>query len=125
MNEEERVGKEVAKLLNHSIGEINQDTLYRLKAARRAAMENYQLEEKIIHAGAGMAGQNGLDSFFSHTGKFVLPVMVLFVLMATLYWKISYEVDEKAAVDTMILADDLPVDVYLDDEFDIWLESTR
>lgn len=45
--------------------------------------------------------------------------------MATLYWKISYEVDEKAAVDTMILADDLPVDVYLDDEFDIWLESTR
>lgn len=63
MNEEERVGKEVARLLNHSIGEINQDTLYRLKAARRAAMENYQLEEKIIHAGAGMAGQNGLDSF--------------------------------------------------------------
>ncbi|CAE6491617.1 conserved hypothetical protein [Nitrosomonas nitrosa] len=125
MNEEERVGKEVARLLNHSIGEINQDTLYRLQAARRAAMKNYQLEEKIIHVGAGMAGQNGLDSFFSHTGKLVLPVMVLFVLMATLYWKISYEVDEKAAIDTMILADDLPVDVYLDDEFDIWLESTR
>lgn len=125
MNEEERVGKEVARLLNHSIGEINQDTLYRLQAARRAAMKNYQLEEKIIHVGAGMAEQNGLDSFFSHTGKFVLPVMVLFVLMATLYWKISYEVDEKAAIDTMILADDLPVDVYLDDEFDIWLESTR
>lgn len=125
MNEEERTGKEIAKLLNRSLGEIGPNTLYRLQLARRAALENYRPAKKIFHVGAGVSAQGGHNWFPFHTSKLLLSITVLLILLVSIYWKANHEVDEKAAIDTMILADDVPVDVYLDDEFDIWLDSTR
>lgn len=126
MNKEDRMGKEVAKLLNHSLGEIDQNTLYRLQSARRAALENYQPTEKIFYVGAGISAHGGQGRFFTHanTNKLLLSVIVLFILLGSIYWKVNYEIDENAAIDTMILADELPIDVYLNDEFDAWLDST-
>ncbi|MDV6343204.1 DUF3619 family protein [Nitrosomonas sp. Is37] len=125
MNEEDRMGKEVATLLNRSLGDIDQHTLHRLQAARRAALENYQPEKKIFHVGVGISAHSGEGWFFAHANKLFLSIAVLLILTGSLHWKANYEIDESAAIDTMLLADDLPIDVYLDDEFDLWLDSTR
>lgn len=125
MNEEDRMGKAVAKLLSHSLGDIDQHTLHRLQAARRAALENYQPEKKIFHVGAGISAHSGEEWFFARANKLLLSIAVLLILMGSLYWKANYETDENAVIDTMLLADDLPIDIYLDDEFDLWLDSTR
>lgn len=124
MNEEDRMGKEVAKLLNRSLSEINQNTLYQLQIARMAALQNYQPAKKIFHIGAGVSVHSGHDGLFAHANKLLLSVAVLLILLGAIYLKVGYEIDENAAIDAMILADDLPIDVYIDDEFDAWLDST-
>ena len=51
MNEQE-LGKEIAKLLNHSINEnMKQSTVYRLQSARRAALQNSQSTLEIMNSG--------------------------------------------------------------------------
>lgn len=123
MNEEDRMGHEVTKLLNHSLNKIDQNTLYRLQAARRAALDNYQPTKKIFHAGAGVSAQGGHDGFFAQSNKVLLSITALLIFLGCIYWKAIHEVDENAAVDTMILADDLPVEAYIDEDFDAWLDS--
>ena len=39
MNEEDAVGKNIAKLLDRGLANVNQNTLYRLQAARRIALD--------------------------------------------------------------------------------------
>lgn len=125
MNEEDRMGKEVAKLLNRSLDDIDQKTLHQLRSARRAALEKYEPSRHFLHAGAAVSAQGGHDGFFTNTNKLLLSITVLLILLGSIYWKITHETDENAAIDTMILADDLPVEAYIDDEFDQWLDSTR
>lgn len=125
MNEEDRVGKEITKLLDRSVNEIDQHTLHQLQAARKAALDNYQPASKNVYAGRGVSAYSGYDWFLAHTNKVLLSVMVLLILMVGLYREMANEVDTNAATDAVLLADELPIDIYLDDEFDLWLESTR
>jgi hypothetical protein len=125
MNEEDRMGKQVAKLLNLGLADIDQNTLYRLQMVRRSVLENYQPNEQIFHVGRGISAHSGHGWFFARANKLVFSLVILLILMVSLHLKSNYEMDENAALDTMLLADDLPIDVYLSDEFDLWLDSPR
>lgn len=117
---EQELGKEIAKLLDQAADQtIKQSTLYRLQAARRAALENYQPTLNIIQAGSGTSvyGKHGGHFYF---GKALLLITVLLVLMNIVYSQF-WENDKYAAIDTMILADELPIDAYITNEFDEWL----
>lgn len=121
MNEQE-LGKEVAKLLDCSADEnIKQSTLYRLQSARRAALENYQPRLKVMDSGSNTSILGGHDGYFN-AGKLLLLLVILFVFASTVYWQFL-DNDKYAAIDTRILADDLPIDAYIDNEFDEWLNS--
>lgn len=121
MNEQE-LGKRIAKLLDCSADEtIKQSTLYRLQSARRAALENCQPTVKIINSGNGSSVYGGHGRHFN-AGKLLLLLTILFVLVSTVYWQFL-DNNKYAAIDTMILADDLPIDAYIDNEFDEWLDS--
>lgn len=118
---EQELGRKVAKLLDRSTDEnIKQSTLYRLQSARRAALENCQPTTKLINTGAGTSAHGGHGWHFS-AGKLLLLAVMLFVFASIFDWQISRENDKNAAIDTMILADDLPIDAYLDNEFNEWL----
>lgn len=126
MNEEEAVGKNIAKLLDESLVNINQNTLYRLQAARRTALDRLHPSEKIVHTGFGLSAHNGGHHWhFDLTKLFWLVLFLLAFIWATILGKSYFENDEIAVIDTRILADDLPVDIYVDDNFDKWLNSTH
>ncbi|WP_160817978.1 DUF3619 family protein [Nitrosomonas oligotropha] len=120
MNEQE-FGKEISRLLDQGADQtIKQSTLYRLQVARRAALENCQPTMNIIQSG------NGTSLYGRHSGhmyamKVLLLMTVLFILMNIVYYQF-WENDKYAAIDTMILADDLPIDAYIANEFDEWLD---
>ena len=119
---EQKLGKEVASLLDYSADEnIKQSTLYRLQSARRAALENYQSTSGVINSGNGTSAYGGHDGHFN-AGKLLLLLTVLFVLVNMVYWQFV-DNDKYAAIDAMILADDLPINAYIDNEFDEWLDS--
>jgi uncharacterized membrane protein len=117
---EQQFGKEIAKLLNQSSEEtIRQSTLYRLQLARQAALEHYRPSMKIMSSGrTSVYGKHGA---YLYTGKLLLLLTVLFILMHIALSQFL-DNDKYAAIDAMILADDLPIDAYIDNEFEEWLD---
>lgn len=121
MNEQE-FGIEISKLLDQSSDQtIKQSTLYRLQLARRVALENCQPTLNIIRSGNGTSVY-GKHSGHFYAGKVLLLITVLFILMNIIYYQFWDNNDKYAAIDTMILADDLPIDAYITNEFDEWLD---
>ena len=119
---EQEIGREIAKLLDSSADEnIKQSTLYRLQCARRAALENYHPTLKIMNVVSNTSvyeGQGG--NFF--VAKLLLLVIILLILTSVIYSQFA-DIDKNITIDAMILADDLPIDAYIDDEFNEWLDS--
>jgi len=57
-----------------------------------------------------------------NAGKLLLLLTILLVLVSTVDWQFL-DNDKYAVIDTMILADDLPIDAYIDNELEEWLDS--
>lgn len=109
MNKEEKTAKTIVRLLNHSLHDIAPGTLYQLRAARRAALENYQPAEKILHTGAGALTQNGYHWFTNHTGKLMLAISFLLLPVVHHFWQINYKLENKSAPSHTLLSNDAPV----------------
>ena len=126
MNEEDAVGRNIAKVLDQGLVNIDQNTLYRLQVSRQIALDRLHPSEKIVHTGLGLSAHNGGHHWhFDLTKLFWLILFLLAFISATILGKSYLENDEIAVIDTMILSDDLPLDVYVDDDFDKWLNSTH
>src|SRR5687768_9153880 len=118
---ESEVGRRVAQLLDNSLDDIKQGTLNRLESARRASLENYHMAEAVVDARQGASARTGHD-WHSRTRKRLSAIALLFVLASVLYWQGLQQGDENEEIDIMLLVDDLPINAYLDDEFDAWLD---
>ncbi|UJP04542.1 MAG: DUF3619 family protein [Nitrosomonas sp.] len=120
MNEQE-FGEKITAMLDQSAQEtIKPSTLYRLQAARLAALAQCQPESpKVIHSG------NGSSMFGKHWGVRDGCILLFFLTMIFLLTHVLllqfWDNDHYAVIDAMILADDLPIDAYIDNEFEQWL----
>jgi hypothetical protein len=121
MNEHE-VGKKITKLLDLGLDDIKQSTLNQLQSARRASLENYHTAESVSNVGQGASARNGNEWQFK-TGKLLSIIALLFTLAGILYWQTLQQGDENEEIDILVLADDLPINAYLDDGFDAWLDQ--
>lgn len=122
MNESE-LGKKVAQLLNRSLDNIDQSTLARLQSGREASIENYRECETIL-ATAGDSPNIGKTHSSYFNIKNIVPLLaLLLVLVSYTYWQSFQYSDENDEIDILLLADDLPINAYLDNDFDVWLDS--
>lgn len=119
MNEEKRAGKTVARLLNHSLHDIAPGTLYQLRAARSAALENYQPAEKILHTGAGALAQHGSHWLTNHAGKLMLAISFLLLPVVHHFWQVNYKLEDKSVTSHTLLSNDAPVQSFSSEEEDI------
>lgn len=118
-----KLGNKIAQLLNRSLDDIEQHTLNRLQSARRASLEkNYRVVETLVTAGDSPTIRGENSSYFNAKNLISL-VTLLFVLAGVSYWQTLQYGDENGEIDIMLLADDLPINAYLDNEFDVWLDS--
>lgn len=125
MNEPE-LGSKIARLLDRSLDGIKQGTLYRLQSARRASLENYRMAETdTVAVGGGVFARSGHDRHFN--ARMLLPLTALLLALAgAAYWQILQQraENENGEIDSMLLADDLPINAYLDKGFDAWLKRS-
>lgn len=118
MKNEQEFGRVIAKLLNDNAETtLKQSTLYRLQLARRAALDNCRPAEKIVSTGNGISAYARYGS--QHSGKLLLLTIVFVLLHIGFSQMLDH--DKNAQIDTMLLADDLPVDAFIDNEFEEWL----
>jgi hypothetical protein len=122
---EEEVGRKAAQLLDRGLDDIKQSTLSRLQSIRRAALENYQMADEVISVThAGSARIHGGHHSRAGARKLLSVLALLFAITGIIYWQTFQQSDENEDIDIMLLLDDLPVNAYLDDEFDAWLEGS-
>jgi len=120
---ESKLGNKIAQLLNRSLDDIEQHTLNRLQSARRASLEkNYRVVETLVTAGDSPTIRGENSSYFNAKNLISL-ITLLLVLAGVSYWQTLQYGDENGEIDIMLLADDLPINAYLDNELDVWLDS--
>ena len=120
MNEEHFAYK-VRQHLNRGLQELSPETLERLTAVRQEAL-SYQKQTASLSvlATAGSFVQYHYDNLRI---KQVLTALALFLcVIFSTYWMAERNVDELGAIDSALLADDLPIGAYSDKGFDAWLK---
>ena len=125
MMNEERYAYRIRQALNHSLKEIPPPAARRLEAARHLALSKQKQavpELATAMEGAG-TGSLKLGSNIPYAKQLLAIVALLVGMWISFYWHSVQYVTELEEVDTSLLADDLPPEAFLDNEFLEWLKD--
>lgn len=125
---EKAFGRAVAEQLNRGLTRLDRDVLDRLAKARESALGAYRepvYARELVHAVEGYG-------FGWHTVPrlgYLLPVMLLVASLALAFsWQNAPDQDsagpDVADVDAGLLSSELPLQAYLDNDLDQWLDNT-
>ena len=126
MNEPDELASKIVQHLNQGLGTIKQGTLYQLQSARKAALDRYRDAPQPVF---GLAWAGDLAFRVSHNRYYNARNMLAFgLLMLSLigvtYWQTVIQANDIAEVDASLLTDDLPINAYLDSNFEAWLKRS-
>jgi hypothetical protein len=121
MNESE-FGNKVRHVLNQGT-HLPPRVEARLRAARRLALARHEAAPV-----SALAWAEALVGRFGGLGglslRVLLPAALLGVALTAIYgWQENQKAAEFADIDSRLLAGDLPIDAYLDKDFDAWLKQ--
>lgn len=128
---EERQAYRIRQLLDHGLQDISKASKRRLEAARHMAVSR-QKEPITVLSIAGFGGmeaqipsrKSGIPGNHPPGLKQLLAICaLLFGMWLSFNWHSDQYVAEVEAVDSALLTDDLPPDVFLDTEFLEWLKD--
>jgi len=120
MNEEHFAYK-VRQHLNRGLHELSPETLDRLAAARQNALSRQrQTISRSVLATAGGFVQYHYDNL--HIKQVFTALALLLCVVFSTYWMAERNVEELGAIDSALLADDLPIGAFTDKGFDAWLK---
>jgi uncharacterized iron-regulated membrane protein len=115
-------GNKIRQALNQGL-RLDQTQAERLRAARERALARQRPEPAAVLAWA----DNVVGSLGGWSGvslRLLTPLVALTVSLAALYtWQQNRVISDFEEIDSMLLADDLPIDAYLDRGFQNWLKK--
>jgi hypothetical protein len=123
MSREEQFARRICHVLDRGTETLNHDIAERLRAAREQALHRHAavLAPAIVSAG-GTAVLGGDHE--RHPLRTLLAIFALLLGVAlSYYWNGFSQANENEAIDSALLADDLPPTAYLDKGFQAWLEK--
>ena len=105
-----------------AIEHIEHSTLIQLQIKRLKVLENYQSASGIVNSGNGASVYRGHENNFG-VGKILLLLALLLTLVSMIYTQFGDHGLKFISLNKLILTNDLPIDAYIDNEFDEWLDS--
>ena len=129
MNEQELAGK-IVQHLDASLGQIKQGTLYQLQSARAAALDRYRAAPEPVMglAWAGDIAYRLGGNRYLNARNLLAVGLLLLSLIGISYWQFATQPGNQASdfadLDASLLAGELPIDAYLDSEFEAWLKRS-
>lgn len=124
MSREEQFARQICRVLDRGTEELDHVIAERLRAARERALQHQHvgaISPAIVGAG-GTALLGGDDE--KHPLRTALAILALLLgVSLSYYWNGFSQASENEAIDSALLADDLPPNAYLDKGFQAWLEK--
>lgn len=115
-------GYKVRQHLNRGLHDLPPTTLARLESARQLALGHQKVvAQQSILATLGGFVQHQIDGL--HLKQIAMALAVLVGVASYTLWTADQQVAELEAVDSALLADDLPIGALTDKGFDAWLKS--
>jgi hypothetical protein len=128
MNERD-VGQKIARQLNYGLTRLRPETTERLRLARERALSAHH-EPAVEHArGLALAGgmNHGQPGHHIHAGNKLVAIVATTVIVAVAgvyYWYNASQDQDAFDVDAVLLAEDLPINAYLNKDFQEWLDHS-
>ena len=120
---EERYAYRVRQALNHGLQDISPAVTRRLDAARQLALSKQkQTAQQLVIAGFGNFGFKN-DTDFPYIKQALAIFSLLLGMWISFYWHSAEYVSALEEVDSALLADDLPPEAFLDNDFFEWLKD--
>lgn len=119
MNDEMQFGRRIAGLLSERNGQLDPAVLGALGAARRRAVAASERQF------AGVRSPHVVMAWWRTAKPAAAAVLLLAVLFAGDYVNTARTQAVQGEVETALLADDLPIDAYLDQGFRAWLQQAE
>lgn len=123
MSREEQFARQICHVLDRSTEKLDRDIAERLRAAREQALHHHVAALAPAIVSAGGTAVLGSDNE-RHPLRTSLAILALLLGVAlSYYWNGFNQANENEAIDSALLADDLPPTAYLDKGFQAWLEK--
>lgn len=124
MNQEELFARQICHVLDRSTQNLDHEIAERLRAARERALQHQRVaihETTVASADGAVLLGSGEER---HPLRTALAMLALLLGVALAYvWNGYNQASENEAIDSALLADDLPPHAYLDKGFQAWLEK--
>jgi hypothetical protein len=121
MNEELQFAHKIRHTLHLGTDTLDAKVASRLHAARMAALD-HQRQPAALLSLAGL-GHMTADFFRASFAPTVLAFALVIGAAGALYVDDVMQADETEEIDSALLSDELPINAYLDDGFQIWVDS--
>lgn len=121
MNEELQFAHKVRHVLYQGTDTLDGSVAARLHAARTAALDRQRKPAALLSL-AGL-GHLTVDFFRSSLAPTVLAFALVIGTVGALYVDENIRSDETEELDSALLSDELPINAYLDDGFQAWVDS--
>jgi len=119
---ETQFGNKIRQLLNQGLS-VDQSAADRLRAARGHALSRQRSEPAPALAWA----DNVLGSLGGWSGlslRLLVPFVALVISVFAIYtWQQNQRLAEIEEIDALLLTDDLPIDAFLDRNFQSWMKK--
>lgn len=122
IDKEKIFGQQAADWLTASTQSIEPRHLQRLQAARFAALD--ALPNQLASIDSAKSGQAVLGLSWLQRGLIIAPLVALLIVLASA--NISKDANaEIGELDAALLTGELPIDAFLDEDFDAWLKGSE
>lgn len=114
----------IRRILDHGAANLPAAMARRLHEAREKALARHRAEEPAL-AGAGYASPRFAMEGPTAQTRVLLAALALIVggAISTYYWNRFQQAAEQATIDSALLADEIPFNAYLDQDFLKWLDN--
>ncbi len=122
MNNEIQFAQKISHALNQRMDDLSPALAARLHAARTQALSHQRQPATML----SLAGVGHVATDFLRTGALTTVLILTLVVgvAGSIYWNEYVQADENEEIDSALLADELPINAYLDDGFQLWVDHS-
>jgi hypothetical protein len=122
MNQQDELASRIARLLDEGTEKLSPHSRDSLAKAREAALARYSGQRQTVTEPAWASAIGNFTERSVFGVRYLIPLMALVLgLIGVVYVQTNAVTPRIAEIDMGLLTDELPIDAYLDKDFESWL----